>query len=145
MTSITIHKEHIKEHVQELRDALAIGIEQRPVTLGLHTSACSISLLELYLHKLGKIQSGTMVKYEWFKEPQAGQKVIPIAERKISVEFPHKEELFKLLYIIEDNRNKLIYGKPILSNIQATLESFRKLHAMIKEELAKEGEDIEPL
>ncbi|MBI4139441.1 hypothetical protein HY483_00595 [Candidatus Woesearchaeota archaeon] len=145
MTSISIHKEHIKEHIQELRDAITIGIEQRPATLGLHTSACSISLLELYLHKLEKIQGGTMIKHEWFKEPQIGQKIIPVAERKITAEFPHKEKIFKLLYIIENNRNKLIYGKPILTSIQTILEAFQKLHAIIKEELAKKGEDIETL
>ena len=29
MTAKEIHKEHIKEHIQEIEDAIAIGIERR--------------------------------------------------------------------------------------------------------------------
>src|SRR3989344_8149900 len=141
MVTITIHKEHVKEHIQEINDAIAIGIEKRPATLGLHASACSISLIELYLHCLGKITSGSNIKHEWFRRPNPGQKIIPLAERKIAMDFSNKEEIFSLMYDIEDNRNKLIYGKPTKSAIRDVLAAFQKLHTIVKEELQKRGEE----
>ena len=143
MTSIQVHKEHIKEHLQEMEDAVAIGMEKRPATIGLHVSACSISLLELYLHVLGKISSGTIVKHEWFKEPKPGQKIMPLAERKLGVDFPKKDEILSLMYTIEEFRNKLIYGKSGKIALDAVYRSFQKLYNIIQEKLKELGEEIE--
>ncbi len=143
MTSLEIHKAHIKEHIQELTDAIAMGIEKRPATIGLHISACAIELLEIYLHKTGKISSGAMIKHEWFKAPTANQKIIPLAERKLPVQFQDKEKILSLMYIIEEERNKLIYGKPSIPTITTSLNAFQKLHETIKEKLKELGEDIE--
>ena len=143
MTSMQLHKERIREHIQEINDAIAIGLEKRPATLGLHASACAISLVEAYLHALGKISVGSMIKHEWFKPPKAGQKIAPLAERKIGADFPHKDEIFSLMYTIEEHRNKLIYGKPTKTAIDAVLTSFQKLHKTINEKLKELGEEIE--
>ncbi|MBI3035812.1 hypothetical protein HYY71_05815 [Candidatus Woesearchaeota archaeon] len=121
MTYLQLHKEQIKEHVKEINDAIAIGLEKRPATLGLHASACAISILEAYLHALGKISVGSMIKHEWFKPPKAGQKIAPLAERKIGADFPRKDEIFSLMYAIEEHRNKLIYGKPTKTAMDAVL------------------------
>src|SRR3989338_3943918 len=125
MASIEIHKAHIKEHIQELIDAITIGIEKRPATIGLHISACAIELLELYLHKTGKITSGAMIKHEWFKAPKEGQKILP------------------LMYTIEEERNKLIYGKPSQATLTASLNAFEKLHTILKKKIQEAGEEIE--
>ena len=143
MASIERHKEQIKEHMQEINDAIAIGLGKRPATLALHASACSISMIEAYLHVLGKISVGTMIKHEWFKPPKEGQKIAPLAERKIGVDFPHKEEILSLMYTLEEHRNKLIYGKPTQSATDAVFNSFRKLHQLIKNQLKEMGEEIE--
>lgn len=143
MTSIEIHKAHIKEHIQELADAIAIGLEKRPATIGLHISACAIELLELYLHKTGKISSGAMIKHEWFKAPTPNQKILPLAERKLAVQFPDKEKILSFMYIIEEERNKLIYGKPSIPTITASLNAFQKLHEILKEKIKDAGEEIE--
>jgi len=143
MTAKEIHKEHIKEHIQEIEDAIAIGIERRPATIGLHVSACSIELLELYLHALGKISSGTMIKHEWFKAPKPGQKIEPLADRKLGVSFHAKDEILSLMYTIEDERNRTIYGKPSNASVGAVLTAFQKLHKIIKEKLHEMGEEIE--
>lgn len=143
MTSIEQHKIQVKEHMQELADAIAIGLENRPATLALHVSACSISLLEMYLHVLGKISTGTTIKHDWFKRPKEGQKISPLAERKLGAIFPEKEKILSLLYIIEENRNKLIYGKPTKIASDAVFSSFQQLHELIKEKLKEHGVDIE--
>ncbi len=143
MTSVEQHKLQVKEHMQELTDAIAIGLENRPATLALHVSACSISLLEMYLHVLGKISTGTTIKHDWFKRPKEGQKIAPMAERKLGAIFPEKEKILSLLYIIEENRNKLIYGKPTKVASDAVYSSFQELHSMIKEKLEEYGVEIE--
>ena len=143
MASIERHKEQIKEHMQEISDAIAIGLEKRPATLALHASACSISMIEAYLHVLGKISVGTMIKHEWFKPPKEGQKIAPLAERKIGADFPLKDEILSLMYTLEEHRNKLIYGKPTKSTIDAVFNSFQKLHQLVKDKLKEMGEEIE--
>ncbi len=142
MVSLQIHKEHITEHMQEIADAIAIGVERRTATLGLHTSACSIELLEFYLHVLGKISAGAMIKHEWFKSPKPEQKIAPLAERKLEVDFPDKAKLLSLMYVIEEERNKLIYGKPNQLALEAVLNAFNQLHLIIKEKLKEKGEEI---
>lgn len=143
MTSISIHKERIKEHMQELEGAIAIGLEKRPSTIGLHTSACAISLLELYLHVLGKITPGTTIKHDWFRRPLPTQKIFPLAERKLGIDFPDKETILNLMYTLEDDRNTLIYGKPNLSSTTEVLNAFLSLYHLIKEKLKLLGEEIE--
>lgn len=142
MPSLQIHKEHLNEHLQEIADAIAIGVGKRAATLGLHTSACSIELLELYLHVLNKISAGAMIKHEWFKPPRPEQKIAPLAERKLPIDFPDKAKLLSLMYIIEEERNPLIYGKPNLVALEAVLKAFDQLHQTIKERLKEKGEEI---
>ncbi|MBI4141576.1 hypothetical protein HY484_01470 [Candidatus Woesearchaeota archaeon] len=143
MTAISVHLVRIKEHLQEIKDAVAIGIESRPATIGFHTSACAIDLLELYLHKTGKIQIGAQIKHDWFKRPKFGQKIMPLAERNLQAVFPNKNECFEMLYSIEENRNKLIYGKSSKNDVVQTYEAFKQLKRLLLQMLSEEGEEIE--
>lgn len=143
MAAISVHIQKIKEHIDELEDAIKIGVETRPATIAFHASACGIDLLEAYLHKASKISVGFSIKHDWFKKPKPGQKVLPLAERKLAVNFPSKAEIFKILYEIEERRNKLIYGKPSLADVEIIYKEFLKLKAMLKELLKKEGEEAE--
>jgi len=86
MTSIEEHEKKIKEHLEEIEDAIDSGIEKKPITIGFHSSACASELLELYLHILNKIPIGKIIKHDWFKKPQLGQKIEPLIERKLPVE-----------------------------------------------------------
>ncbi|MBI1970218.1 hypothetical protein HYS47_00570 [Candidatus Woesearchaeota archaeon] len=143
MTAKKIHAVKIKEHLQELKDAIAIGIELRPATIGFHTSACAIDLLELYLHTLDKIPIGKQIKHEWFKRPKPEQKIKPLAERHLPIEFTHKEEIFEHLYTLEEKRNVLIYGHATPSEIKATLLAFESIKNILIPLLQQGGEDIE--
>ena len=107
MTAKDIHIAHIQEHLQEIQEAVSVGLEKRSSTIALHASACSIDLIELYLHSINKISVGTMIKHEWFKEPKLDQKIAPLAERMLGVDFPKKQEIFSLMYAIEERRNNL--------------------------------------
>ncbi len=143
MTSQRIHKNRIEEHLQVLREAHAVGIEQRIATVGLHTSACAIDLLETYLHKIGKIPIGMQVKHDWFKRPHPGQKIIPLAERKLPMSFPHKEDILELFYTLEENRNVLVYGHATKEQVLSSLNAFQRLKTLLLKVLAELGEEIE--
>ena len=112
MTSIKEHKRKIKEHLDEINDAIEQGIEDKPITLGFHCSACVLELLELYLHIKNKLPLEKIIKHDWFKKPKPEQKKDPLIERHLPIQFEKKEELYKLIYDIEEERNSLLYGKP---------------------------------
>jgi len=133
MTSIDEHKKKIQEHLDELEDAIEEGIEKKPVTIGFHTSACSIQYLELYLHLTNKIPIGKIIKHDWFKKPQKTQKIEPLIERKLPIEFEKKQEIYNLIYELEDERNILMYGKPEINQIKRVLETFYKIKEIFME------------
>ena len=143
MTSISNHKDRIKEHLEELQDAINIGIYSRPATIGFHTTACSIDMLEMYLHKKKLIDIGKVVKHDWFKRPNKEQKKTPLIERKLPVNFEDKEKIYELIYSLEENRDILIYGKPTKDQIEVVLKNFHKLKEIILEKLEEEGENFE--
>jgi|SRR3989344_3246122 len=142
MTSIEEHKRKIKEHLDGIEDAIEEGIEKKPVTIGFHCSACSIQFLELYLHVSGKISIGKIIKHDWFKRPKAEQKKEPLVERKIGVDFPKKEEIYNIIYDVEEERNILMYGKPINEQIKRIIELFNKLKEIFRGLLKDEGIEI---
>ncbi|MBI5066515.1 hypothetical protein HZA97_09885 [Candidatus Woesearchaeota archaeon] len=143
MAGQKVHFNKIKEHLQELKDAKTLGIENRPATIGFHTSACSIDLLELYLHKVNLLEIGAQIKHDWFKRPKPGQKIIPLVERKLKINFLNKEKILEFLYYLEEKRNKLIYGSSTKIEIEQTINIFEEYKKLLKEMLKEAGEEIE--
>ena len=139
MTSIEEHKKKISEHLEEIDDAIKQGIEKKPVTIGFHCSACPLQFLELYLHTLNKIPIGKIIKHDWFKRPKIDQKIEPLIERKLPIIFPRKEEIYNLIYTIEEERNTLMYGKPTKAQIEKVLAEFKKLKEIFLEALKNEN------
>ena len=124
-------------------EAIDNGIEKRPVTIGFHTSACAVEMLELYLHKKNLISTGKTVKHNWFERPKAEQKIKPLIERRLAVSFSFKEEIYDLIYQIEENRGNLIYGNSRTEQIEIVLKTFLHLKERMTEELEKVGETLE--
>ncbi|MBU2576710.1 MAG: hypothetical protein KKF50_03230 [Nanoarchaeota archaeon] len=133
MTSIEEHKKKIKEHLEEIDDAIEEGIEKKPITIGFHCSACVLQFLELYLQVTDKIPIGKIIKHDWFKKPHLDQKKEPLIERKLSVVFPKKDEIYSLIYDLEGERNSLVYGKPIEKQIKNVLDNFLKIKEIFQE------------
>jgi|SRR3989338_2404963 len=131
MSAIRDHRRRIKESLEEIEGAIAVGIERKPVTIGLHTSACAIEILELYLHKEGKIPAGKIIKHDWFKKPLPEQKVEPLIERKLKVDFPLKNEAYDLIYSIEGNRTNLVYGRASKEQIESVIKAFNELKKLL--------------
>jgi len=127
MTSVEEHRKKIQEHLKEIDDAIEQGIEKSPITIGFNCSACAIQFLELYLHIKNKISIGKVVKHDWFKRPNMGQKIEPLIERKLGAEFSEKQKIYDLIYSLEEKRNILVYGKSDEKQIKEVLEIFNKL------------------
>jgi hypothetical protein len=142
MTTIDEHKKKINEHLEQIEDAIKAGIENRPVTIGFHCSACAIQFLELYLHVTNKIPIGKVIKHDWFKKPQLKQKKDPLIERKLSIKFLKKEEIYELIYNLEEDRNILMYGKPLEKQIKNMIDNFLKLKEIFKELFENEKFEI---
>jgi len=143
MTSVDEHKKKINEHLEQIEDAIDSGIEKKPITIGFHSSACASELLELYLHILNKIPIGKIIKHDWFKKPQPEQKIEALIERKLSVEFDYKKELYDLIYKIEENRDNLIYDKATKEQIKIVLDSFLKFKELINKLIKQEVQEDE--
>ena len=142
MTTKEEHLKKIKEHLDEINDAINEGAENKPITIGFHCCSCAVQFLELYLHLKNKIPIGKVVKHDWFKKPQSGQKIEPLIERKLSVEFEKKQEIYNLIYNLEEQRNKLVYGSPAETEIKNTINNFNKLKTIFREILKDENIEI---
>jgi hypothetical protein len=143
MTSKEEHLTKIKEQLEEIEDAINQGFEKKPITLGFHCSACSVQFLELYLHLINKIPIGKIVKHDWFKRPHLGQKIDPMIERKLAVNFSKKEEIYSLMYSLEESRNRLVYGGYSKNEIQNLIENFNKLKELFWRLFSDENFKIE--
>jgi len=143
ITTIEQHTRKIREHLDEINEALDLGIEKRPITIGLHTSLCSTELLELYLHLENKISIGKQIKHNWFKRPKQDQKKDPLPDRKIGAEFPDKERIYSLLYNIEEERDNLVYGRVEKEQTKKVLKSFQELKSVLIDRIENKGVEIE--
>ena len=127
MTTIDEHIKKIREHLDEIDDAIKEGIEKKPITIGFHCSACSLQFLELYLHTINKLSLGKIIKHDWFKEPKLDQKKEPLVERRLKIDFPKKQEIYNLIYSLENERNTLMYGKSTEEQVKKVLDNFNKI------------------
>ena len=184
MTSKEEHIRKIKEHLASIEDAINEGIENKPITIGFHCSACSIEMLELYLHSANKISIGHIIKHDWcqeppvkdwwhdnatlrvvlehaqnstsdsnhlsqtsgiltFKKPKLEQKIEPLIERKLKINFDRKQEIYELIYNIEGKRDNLVYGSPAKKTVEDVLNNFLKLKVILINLLNKNGIKIE--
>ncbi len=142
MSSIEDHKRKIREHLKELHDAIDEGIEDKPITIGIHTGLCAVQFLELYLHRKKLISSGKMIKHNWFERPKPGQKIPPLIERKLPVHFEDKDKIYNLIYQVEEVHDSLLYGRGTLPQIKQALENFLQLKEIMVRKLKEEGEEL---
>lgn len=123
---IESHLENLKESLSVIEESIIKGLVERQRTIGFHTSAASIDLLEILLHKNNLIDPGFIIKHEWLKSKNA-------IKEKFPFDFQKKEEVLDLIYKIEEKRNILCYGKPQkIEMIQEVLDNFNQLKKLFK-------------
>ncbi len=121
------HLRNLKESMEEIEASIIKGFAERQRSIGFHTSAAAVDMLEILLHKNSLIDPGFLIKHEWFNSKNKIAEKFPFA-------FPAKEEIFGLIMKIEEKRNILCYGKPQkIEVVQAVVENFNKLKSKFKE------------
>ncbi len=124
---IESHIEKLKESLEVIEESIEKGIVDRQRTIGFNTSAVAVDLLEILLHKNSLIDSGFMIKHDWFTSKNK-------VKEKFPFDFPKKDEMFTLIFKIEEKRNILCYGKPQrVEIVQELIEDFNKLKDLFKE------------
>lgn len=120
---IESHLENLKESIKEIEEAVKEGLLQKQRTLGFHTSAGAVDILEIILHKNNLVDPGFVIKHEWFNSKK---KIV----EKFSFDFPFKRKIIRLIVKIESVRNKLCYGKRV---DEKELEQLVKYFIKLKE------------
>ncbi len=124
---IESHLENLKESLTVIEESIIKGLLERQRTIGFHTSAASIDLLEILMHKNSLIDPGFIIKHEWLKSKNT-------IKDKFPFDFSKKQEILDLIYKIEEKRNTLCYGKPQkIEIIQEVLDNFNQLKKLFKE------------
>jgi len=128
---IEAHEKRLKESISVIEESIEIGIEERQRNIGFNASAAAIDMLEILLHKAGKISTSQVIKHQWLVSRRK-------IEEKLWFDFPRKKEMLNLISTIESKRNKLCYGTPQPAReIEGVINDFRKL----KEEFRRAMEE----
>lgn len=124
---IESHIENLKESVLEIENAVKEGLEKKQRSIGFHTSAAAIDMLEIILHKQKLIDPGFVIKHEWLNSKKK-------TEEKLSFDFPKKKEILSYITKIELERNKLCYGKrQDEKSLEKLILEFNKLKKLFEE------------
>ncbi len=123
---IEVHLKNLKESVEIIEESIEKGLIERQRNIAFNASAAA-DMLEMFLHKKSLIDPGFIVKHEWMKSKNK-------LKDKFPFDFPQKEEIFNLMFKIEEKRDVLCYGKPQKEEeIREIIENFNKLKEKFRE------------
>ncbi|MBI2507518.1 hypothetical protein HYV89_01045 [Candidatus Woesearchaeota archaeon] len=124
---VEIHLESLREGVGEIEESIKKGIIDKQRTLGFHTSAGAMDMLEIILHKNNLIDPGFTVKHDWFLSKKK-------IDKKFPFEFQNKKEILDAVVAIENVRNSLCYGKRKKEKeLEQLIKDFNKLKHLFVE------------
>lgn len=122
------HIETINASIEVIEAAIKKGVQRWQPTIGFQTSYASAEMFELYLHEKAGYPVTARLNHKWLKS-------IKRINEKLPANFPRKEEIVRLVYLIEKNRDKICYGKKMEEEfIMEQIEMFYKLKNIMKEE-----------
>jgi hypothetical protein len=118
--------ENVLESIREIRSAIISGLTHKQRTIGFHTSAASIDMLEIYLHKEGLLPEDSILKHDWFLSKYK-------IEEKLPFDFPRKNEILGLIREVESKRNNFCYGKrKSHEELSSIVEKFNDLKSIFE-------------
>jgi len=124
---IESHLENLKESIAEIEECVKKGLVEKQRTVGFHCSAGAIDMLEIILHKKELIDTGFIIKHEWFNSKNK-------INEKFNFDFIRKQEILDLITSIEKVRNKLCYGKRQSEDVlEHVVKNFNHLKEIFKE------------
>ena len=124
------HEMAYMEHLEHIKNAIEEGIEKNQRNIGYNISQGSLELFAIYLHKLRLIQgSGDQFDHRVFKSKN-------LLAKKVPADFPSRNDILKIMKLIEEERNALCYGarKP-KARIERVIMSFNELRKIVNENL----------
>ena len=122
------HIDIIKESLEVIRISMRENLVSRQSTIGFHTTLAAAEMLELFLHRKNLFSLSARLNHRWFKS-------IKRISEKLPFSFPNKEEIIRLIYLLEKNRDEFCYGKRIDETlIREQIEMFYKLKRMLEKE-----------
>lgn len=127
------HLERLRESLDLIGESIEKGLVERQRTIGFNTSAVSVDMLEIFLHRKNLIDQGFLIKHEWLKSKNK-------IKEKFPFDFSKKKEILNLMFKIEEKRNSLCYGKPQKEDVvREVINNFNKLKEIFKEEGVNEA------
>lgn len=130
---IEAHEKRLNESIGVIEESIGIGIEERQRNIGFNASAAAIDMLEILLHKAGRISTSQIIKHQWLASANK------IGE-KLWFDFPRKQEILRLITAIESRRNKLCYGTPQPAReIEGVINEFTKLRKEFRRAMEEVG------
>lgn len=121
------HRDRLRESLNVIEECIERGVLERQRNIGFNTSAAAVDMLEMFFHKQNLIDPGFVIKHDWFTSEKR-------MKEKFNFDFPHKNEIIKLVCTIEAKRNILCYGKTQkLEVLQEVLHDFHALRQLFKE------------
>ena len=132
MTLIEIHKENVKNLIEDIEEKLrAETAVKRQKLVGFACSEASCDLLAILLHKKNLIDPGFNINHRFFAS-------VKIAERRFNFDFPSKRELISLLVKQDEYRTLLCYGKPKEQNdVTLCIKNLFEIKRIIEKEIGE--------
>lgn len=137
MTNLERHKALLRQSMDLLELSVAKGALDNSRAIAFAASSGAVDLLSIFLHRAGKLPTGKIIEHQWFKSPKPEQKKTSVYERKLSVDFQRKKEIFNLMCAIEEKRTKLAYGNPTEGEVSSVIKALQKLKELIERELGE--------
>lgn len=120
------HKIRLRESLHNITRVVAEGATENQRSVGFHTSAGSVDLLNIYLHQAGHLDTSADVAHRKLLSGRLLSEAVPYA-------FPNKDRIFELLIQIEGARTGLCYGRPQdVAVVEATLRAFTELRDLFR-------------
>lgn len=130
------HEETLMEVLDEIETALIDkrGLLSHQRRLAFCLSLGTITILELYFHKLNIIKEGTKINHQWFKKKK--EKILEQLQKQITTPINSILNLDKIIEIskeIEEKRDDLAYGSPATEKLlKEKINLFFELKKLLK-------------
>lgn len=115
------HKIRLRESLEVITWSVGRDVVAYQRTIGFHTSAASVDLLNVYLHQAALLDPSSDINHRRMGSERMLREALPF-------DFPQKDPLIRLLCAVEDARSRLCYGRPQTTDVvEATVAAFGEL------------------
>lgn len=127
------HKIRLRESLELITWAITHGAVHYQRTIGFHSSAAAVDLLNIYLHQENLLDTSSDINHRRLRSQRMLKEALPF-------DFPNKTRTIEILCAIEAARDNLCYGRPQPEpQVEATLAAFAQLRALFGRMGAHEG------